>query len=325
MGEIGEDVKAVTSTVREQVTSEETEAKFQAMLSNLERLTAQLEKTMRLNQDEIHRTVQGIRRVSEAAGALAESVSRVTGGAEGADDEVVETVRQLRATSENLAEVSRRLVAGEGSLGHWLESDETAVRLDEAIGSVKASGDRLNDALGGLDRGYAGVSLRGDYLVRPNAIKSWVEVEGSLDGRSFARLGLVRAPETALEPNPPLSVTLQGGYRMRPVGVRVGLTESHPGLGADLHLLGDRLRISADVWDFGREGARPDGRVEAELRPLENLFVVGGVDDPLGQERASIFVGAGVRLFTEPKPKPRPKQASPSTAPSPAPVPAVAP
>src|SRR5690606_14751659 len=125
MGDIGEDVKAVTGSVREQLTSEETEAKFQAILGNLERLTAQMERTMRLNQDEIHRTVQGIRKVSEAAGQLAQSVAGMTGGQGGADTELLETVRQLRATSDNLALVSQRLVEGEGSLGHWLTSDET--------------------------------------------------------------------------------------------------------------------------------------------------------------------------------------------------------
>ena len=94
---------------------------------------------------------------------------------------------------------------------------------------------------------------------------------------------------------------MQAGYRWRPLALRMGLTESRPGVGADVLLFRDRLRMSADVWSFSRVEDWPNARLEAEVRPLENVFLMGGWNDPFSAENASLFVGAGLRFSTGPE------------------------
>lgn len=323
IGDVGEDVKAVTSTVRRAVANEETEAKVQEVLENLVRISAQLEKAVRVNQGEITRTVEGIRRLSEAAGALATRVNELAGthggAVESGVDELGQVARQLRVTSDNLAQVSQRLVDGEGSLGHWVQSDETAERLDAALTSLQSTGDRLSTTLGGFPRGYVDLAVRGDYLFEQDAAKSFLQLDVSPDGKAFGRFQLVTQPfgepnlrtttattdstgetiTTREQTRDALTVSAQAGYRWRPLALRMGLTESRPGVGADVLLFQDRIRMSADVWSFSRVEDWPSARLEAEVRPLENVFLMGGWNDPFSAENASLFLGAGVRFSTE--------------------------
>jgi phospholipid/cholesterol/gamma-HCH transport system substrate-binding protein len=88
------------------------------------------------------------------------------------------------------------------------------------------------------------------------------------------------------------------GYRWRDWVIRAGLLESRGGAGVDYVALKDRLRFSADLWDFNRPGdfaahAKLTGRYY--LSP--SVFVTGGWDDFLNRKRDSdsVFFGAGLR------------------------------
>ena len=81
--------------------------------------------------------------------------------------------------------------------------------------------------------------------------------------------------------------------------MRAGLFESHGGAAIDYHFLDRRLRISAEAFDFSRERAgedlAPRLRLFGRYHLNPNIYLVGGYDDALESDRASIFLGAGVR------------------------------
>jgi phospholipid/cholesterol/gamma-HCH transport system substrate-binding protein len=62
----------------------------------------------------------------------------------------------------------------------------------------------------------------------------------------------------------------------------------------------EKLALSFEAYDFSRElELDPHLRVTAHWFPWRNLFVVAGYDDPLVDELASPFLGAGLRWSDE--------------------------
>jgi phospholipid/cholesterol/gamma-HCH transport system substrate-binding protein len=88
------------------------------------------------------------------------------------------------------------------------------------------------------------------------------------------------------------------GWRWKDVVARGGLIENRGGAGVDYMMLKDRLRFSADLWDFNRPN---DFSAHAKLAGRyyfsPSVFVTGGWDDFLNRRRAadSVFIGAGLR------------------------------
>ena len=88
------------------------------------------------------------------------------------------------------------------------------------------------------------------------------------------------------------------GYRWRDWVIRAGLLESRGGAGVDYVALKDRLRFSADVWDFNRPGDfSAHAKVTGRYYLSPSVFVTGGWDDFLNKKRDSdsVFFGAGLR------------------------------
>jgi phospholipid/cholesterol/gamma-HCH transport system substrate-binding protein len=65
--------------------------------------------------------------------------------------------------------------------------------------------------------------------------------------------------------------------------------------------LKDRLRFSAEVWDFSRPDLNAHAKVLGRYYLSPSVFVMGGWDDFLNTKakQDSLFVGAGVRWGDE--------------------------
>jgi phospholipid/cholesterol/gamma-HCH transport system substrate-binding protein len=89
-------------------------------------------------------------------------------------------------------------------------------------------------------------------------------------------------------------LTFQLGKRIGPIAGRIGIKESTGGIGADLYLLGDRLMLSADMYDvLANQNRRVAGR--AYLAVYKRMvYLVGGVDDVFNQVRTQ---GASGGIF----------------------------
>jgi phospholipid/cholesterol/gamma-HCH transport system substrate-binding protein len=88
--------------------------------------------------------------------------------------------------------------------------------------------------------------------------------------------------------------------------VKGGVIESTGGLGLDYELLKNRLTVGADAWDFTRKGLSskslpPHLKLYGNYDIVKNLFVTGGVDDVLANERnlRTLFIGFGIKFADE--------------------------
>ena len=84
------------------------------------------------------------------------------------------------------------------------------------------------------------------------------------------------------------------------------MIESTGGLGVDYELLKNRLTVGADAWDFTRKDLSskslpPHLKLYGNYDIFKNLFMTGGLDDVLANERnlRTLFLGFGIKFADE--------------------------
>lgn len=150
----------------------------------------------------------------------------------------------------------------------------------------------------GFDEVRAVIGLRNEISLRARSLQAYVTMELSAHRDRFFYLELERGSigrlagvELSDSPGGPFvrraqitggfRLTAQWGRRLGPFDVRFGLKESTFGIGADMVLLGGRLRFAADLYGPNFSDV-PRLKVEAALEVFRSLIVFGGVDDALG-------------------------------------------
>jgi phospholipid/cholesterol/gamma-HCH transport system substrate-binding protein len=246
--------------------------------------------------------------------------------------DIRETVSSLNDTAKNLANISRKIDEGQGTLGRVI-NDPTLVNKVE---------DTLSDAqqlVGGLSRLQTEVELRTQYEVPlPGAntqlisgVKNilgvriiprpdkWYVLEAISDprGTQTKRIITTGPPPTTNTPNPTqssvqvvdtsyntLKFSAQFAKRYGPLTLRFGILENTGGLGADLHALSDKIELRLDAFDFTRTDPESKRDVYPRFRATgmygfaDHLFVQAGIDDPFNIKFRTWFLG-GVLRFTD--------------------------
>jgi phospholipid/cholesterol/gamma-HCH transport system substrate-binding protein len=110
-----------------------------------------------------------------------------------------------------------------------------------------------------------------------------------------------------------IAFSLQMAKRFGPVTLRGGIIENSGGLGLDLHLLDERLRLSVSMFQFNRPQNKvfPRAKIWADYVFFDHFYVGTGVDDFLNRYRSAtrpggrpfslgtdVFFGAGLQ-FTD--------------------------
>jgi phospholipid/cholesterol/gamma-HCH transport system substrate-binding protein len=314
MGEIGQDVKDITGSVRASVASPESAEEVRHILRGASGAVAQVERALAANQDELRATVRSVERFARATAGvvtrldalLASTAGPGTGGSGG---EFTSLVSRLNATAGNLEDITGRVQRGEGPVGQLLSAE--GGDLGAGVRSLQDGVGQLSGALTALEQTRVSLGLRGDWLAGRGQAKGFLQLQVQPQGNAFLRLEAVgepfglqsehRADDGTLVRSyqAPLAFSAQLGARLLPpLAVRAGLTESRLGAGVDAYALEDRLRLSVDAWDFGRGQLQPHLRLEAAFTLYRPLYVVAGWDDPLntGRGLGSAWVGAGLWL-----------------------------
>ncbi len=188
--------------------------------------------------------------------------------------------------------------------------------------AVKEGVAGLNKALGAAERMKIDLGIRSEYLSGTGKGKSYFTLEvDPKDSPRFYRVELSSQPfgkrtsttttvrtvfpdghveqtiTDTQELKDELAISALFGYRWKDFAIRAGLLESRGGGGIDYVTLKDRLRFSADLWDFNRPGYSAHGKLTSRYYFSPSVFVTGGWDDFLNRSRKadSLFFGAGLR------------------------------
>lgn len=280
--------------------------RFSATLAeDLPRLTAQIERVL-----------------AQVDGVVAENRTNLRDGIAG----IKELATSVQRSVDNLNQITDKIARGEGTVGKLINSDEAHTELMGALSSVEKGVEALGNTLGRVDRLKLDVGLETAYLADAEESRSALRVDllprGAESPRTF-RFELVADPygrvsekeESVTVVNPDGSTETTTTTRLfrdqrrneysalvgipfaaRRGNVWAGLIENTGGVAVDYGVVPDKLSLSFEAYDFARElELDPHLRLTARWFPWRNVFVNAGYDDPLVDELASPFVGAGLR------------------------------
>ncbi|MFL5320896.1 MAG: MlaD family protein [Myxococcaceae bacterium] len=320
LGAVGDNVVAITGSVRDAVGSDVNQDKVRQLIDSISGVVTELRTAIGENRDTFKETAESVQKFASATAHVAKKVDTYTGGSGPSDvkdqmSKIPELIDHLNETAKNLQEISEKINRGQGTIGQLVDSPHTAQKLESTLNEVSDGVKNLS----GVMSTAVEVGLHADYLTAHDQVKGFFSMDVMPPGNGFLRVGLVAEPfslatqRTVVAQSSPLDVTTTTkeqefnsriaftgmlGYRYKVLVGRGGVIESRPGVGLDLLLLEDRLRISADAWDFSRDGTSPHLRGEAAVTVYRSIFLNAGWDEFLntGQKLDSIYFGAGMKL-----------------------------
>lgn len=345
---IASDLKAITASLRNVMGGPEGEQRVEAIVTNVQAITGRLRYLIEANEGNVSATAANLRALTADLRVeiprIVQSIDRFTStmtGTVGENREDARAVMQnlrtlstdLKATADNLTDITGQVKSGEGSVGKLIYSDEAHDRLTSALGSVESGVAELRNTLGRVGRLALALDVRSEYYVG----REEQDVGFGGNSRSTLNAFIVPNPErnrfllagvaddprgkkkekitetTVIDASGVESTTVerqtkyereflltaQAGWRLEDFDIRLGLIESTGGVGAD-YRWNNRATITGEAFDFGR---RYDDNAHLRLfgtyifrLEKENfpaVFVTSGVDDVLND--LAVTVGGGIR------------------------------
>lgn len=323
IADILENLAEVTEQLAETV--KENRGAVRQTINNINNITSQSQPEINAILKNIRQVTEDVKELTAAAppGGLAPGAGGAEAGAEaeGRPGDLRSTIERVNRASANLESVLKhadnvaaRIDRGEGTVGR-LTKDETL------INEVEDVVEGVSDIVGGVSRLQTIVGLRTDYNFLANTVKSYVELRLQPQEDKYYLFEFVNDPRglTSVEqidvdttnPNDPphyreirttttnsFRFSFQFAKRLGPFTGRFGIRESTGGVGLDLHLLKDRFELRQDLFGFGEE-ITPRWRVALAYEFVRTLWLLGGVDSLLNDDRRDYFIGLQLRFNDE--------------------------
>lgn len=302
---IATDVKAITASLRATIGTPTGQQQLQDIVANVDAITAQVRALIAANRANVDATMGNAQAITaelrREIPRLADSIERVANAMSGTVEEnradvhrTIENLKtlsaDLRTTSDNLGAITTQVRSGQGTVGKLLYSDETANRLNTALGSVESGVNELKNVLGRVGRMQLDLGINSDYYAGLPQQRVGVEnIGGSsrsavslrlapnpAENNRFYNLELADTPfghqkeklfeTTTIDPATGLSstvitketqfdqnyvVSVQAGWHLGNVDARVGLIDSTGGAGIDWRW-NPRLRFTGEAFDFSQ-------------------------------------------------------------------------
>jgi len=185
--------------------------------------------------------------------------------------------------------------------GFFADGKKAVQKIDDLLASV----DKVKLELGmrteyQLSDGYRKGYLDLDYI--PNFGKSYKFSIASMD--DYSRLdssGNFVPPRKHEDGKTYISAQLARRYG--DVELRTGFIESTIGAGSDYYMFDDRLKLSAEVFDFNAQndvrGDNAHAKVSGRFTFLKHLDIYAGYDNFLNKESENAFVGVGFHFLDD--------------------------
>jgi phospholipid/cholesterol/gamma-HCH transport system substrate-binding protein len=279
-----------------------------------------LRKTVREGGEDVRTLMASLRtaagKAEQAADTLGSILHKVDAGTGTLGKLVNEdsSLAKVDSAVDQFGGIAQKINSGQGSLGRLVTDDTLVKKLETTV-------DSANRMLGDSDRLHLYLGYRGEYLAASENLKNYVTVKFQPRSDKYYLLELVDDPagkrtithttttverpeggyelqeNTVVNEEGKLKFSLEFAKDFGSMTFRGGLIESQGGAGLDYRALGDRLRLSFDGWDFGRDEG-PHYKLAGRLRLYKDVFVNAGVDDLAQEDFRSVFVGAGI-LFSD--------------------------
>ncbi len=287
-------------------------------LEGINTLTDSINELVEDNSSEITDTVSNFRDFSAKAPAMVEELKAASKELKDILKEnrpmIASLMKKTDKTMTSVQKVAEKIEKGEGTIGK-LVTDE---RLYESV-SKAASG--IENTIARIERFRTFISFKGEYLTKTGDGKGYFDLILKPRPDKYYILGVVDDPlgsvtttKTITSVNGVTTVeeeevierkiefTAQFARRFKDSALRIGLKENTVGLGADQFFMNDRLKLSADIWDFDNEeegAGKPHLKLSMDYYLFRNLFISGGVDNLLNSRWRGVYLGGGIKFEDE--------------------------
>ncbi|MCI4406466.1 MAG: MCE family protein [Sulfuricurvum sp.] len=265
------------------------------------------------NRDDLHAAIANFRAMSAGFGQTADTVNKDL-------PEIMARINSLTTRMDNIS----------GSLEHKLPEavdkftkieDNVSVILTENRSSLKdtitnagsffKSGEetfgKLDSMLGSLTTSELQVAMHTDYMMRDQYGKVYLGVNYLPNPETYYMFDLISTDDYS-KPTLPVKhekgknyYSLQYGKRFDDTLLRFGAIESTGGVGVDYFMNHDKLKFSADAFDFNAvndvRGTHAHLKAQVRYQMLKHLELYGGWDNFLNPESQNVFMGLGLRFI----------------------------
>jgi phospholipid/cholesterol/gamma-HCH transport system substrate-binding protein len=221
---------------------------------------------------------------------------------------------RLEHAAAGVEEITRKINAGEGTIGKLVTDDSTVKSINQAAESLGEVGGRIN-------RMRTFVTFRNEFQFDTDDTKGYFTVKLTPREKRSYVVELVDDPAgkvthtivdvttggtttttEELKTQTRLTFTAMFDQRLgHRFGVHGGLVENTAGVGVD-YLPLKYLTLLVDAWDFSSVRPQHDSahvKATARLSLGPYVFVQGGMDDFLNRDYNTAFVGAGLTFEDE--------------------------
>lgn len=285
--------------------------RFDRTLANLENLSGRLGESLPALVDDMR----------QVSGNLNELIEANRGDISAVGGNLKSMTERLDRSAADLEELIAKMNRGDGTVARLVNEGETVDRLNEAL-------DAVDDSLAAADTFFRRVGearfsfeWRSEFYDRISATKNYFGVrlafgdERSGRGFEFHLIddnigGLTQTnilteffnPDTGNLINRTLERQLvrQEGFRVNVLltqrlgnfQLRGGILESQAGIGVDFFAADDKIRLTTEMWDLGRD-PDPHLKFRAQWSVVGRFFLTGGWDDAFRPDQRSYFLGGG--------------------------------
>ena len=341
MRHIAENVSAITDSLKAVLGTQNGENSLRTIVARIESATEAVDsiaqsisRTVDNNDRNINGILQNVADLSAKLNRIADSVGGIIGNNEGDMKQSVASLRQaMDKLNDSLGHINnsvKKIDEGQGTVGKLINDSTLHDNISEVAENVNA----LVKRVGGFE---TELELRAEYHVplkpddvlinKDGYLKTYVGIKLKPKPDTYYMLQVISDPRgtptrtvTTSRRNPrdtlesPLRIddtttisfnslkfSAEFAKRFWFITLRFGIIENTGGAGFDLMALEDKLRFTADVFQFGtrdRFGSALNPVIKSYIsyEPLKHLYFNAGVEDPLNIHYFTITAGAGVRF-----------------------------
>lgn len=291
------------------------DVKLRKVLDNIEKLTASLNNLLKENKGSVSSAIAKLEDFSntlqEKGPALIDDLSSAARELKSIVEEskpaVKDSVENIKEASASIDRIAQKIDRGEGTIGRLFKDEKLYESLNDAAGGISKT-------LSAVERLRTFIQFRTEYLTKDSDWKGYFDVTLQPKKDKYYILGVVRDPRGSIEVTETtingittkeekieekLEFTAQFAKRFKDLALRVGMTESTFGIGADYFFKDDTIKISTDAWDFNADEAmakKAHAKIGIDYRVFRYLFISGGIDNLLDNSRRGVYVGGGLKF-----------------------------
>lgn len=303
--------------------SEANQENFTRLVENLTMVSENMYKLSERSRADLEKSIAALPEIVEnlkqVTSVLASSLSQNQEGLTKALANLETATTRLNESLEAIASISKKIDEGEGTIGRLVNDPRPIEKAEEAI-------EGINELVGRIRRAKAVIDIHSEYMFEAQDAKTYLSLllYPTLD--KYYLLGVVDDPvgqtkisrtktkrtinpgeddeqtividEEKEEVSEELKLNLQLAKRFWDVVLRGGILESTGGVGIDVYLWEDKIKLFAEAFDWS-VNANPHLKVGASLRILSNIMLYGGMDDLIDEkQRYDYYLGLGL-MFTD--------------------------